>query len=203
MTTTTKIAFLLVGVFALLATLATGWVSASDSPGSIPDRPHTFLTDEGGGASDIVILGDVNCDGVIDPIDALWILWLISGLIENLPCEKNADVNVSGSIDSIDAALILQFVTHLIGSLPAAVPALGPLGEPAVVSISSLQMNARSTALTSSLVIVPTSKSLINERRRRDGARRQETDEYGCCEHGRSCWARPCDERRLVPGPVL
>ena len=118
MTTTTKIAILLVSVFALLATLATGWVAASDSPGSNPDRPNTFLTEEGGGVSDIGILGDVNCDGVVDAIDALWILWFTAGLIEDLPCPDNADVNGDGVINAVDAALILQFSAGLLSVLP-------------------------------------------------------------------------------------
>ena len=141
MTTTTKIAILLVSVFALLATLATGWVAASDSPGSNPDRPQTFLTEEGGGVSGLGLPGDVNCDGVVDAIDALWILWFTAGLIEDLPCPDNADVNGDGVINSVDAALILQFITELIGSLSPLGGGLVSPGLPVLVSISSLVMD--------------------------------------------------------------
>ncbi len=141
MTTTSKIALLLVGVFALLAAVATGWAYASESSGSRPDRPLTSFTEDGGGVSDIGILGDVNCDGAIDAIDALLILQIKAALIDSLPCEKNADVDESGQVTSIDAALILQFTAGLIGSLPAVAVAPGALGDPAVVSISSLAMD--------------------------------------------------------------
>ena len=52
MTTTAKVAILLAGVFAFfLATQAAGWVAASDSSGSSPERPDTLLIEEGGGVA--------------------------------------------------------------------------------------------------------------------------------------------------------
>ena len=63
-------------------------------------------------------LGDVNCDGMINSIDATLVLQLSSGLIASLPCSGNADVNVSGAVNAIDAALILQLVAGLIDHLP-------------------------------------------------------------------------------------
>jgi len=63
-------------------------------------------------------LGDVNCDGMINSIDAALVLQLSSGLTASLPCSGNADVNVSGAVNAIDAALILQRVAGLIDHLP-------------------------------------------------------------------------------------
>lgn len=62
--------------------------------------------------------GDVNCDGVVDSVDAALILQFVAGLTSPLPCQGRADVNGDGTISSIDAALVLQAVAGLLGSLP-------------------------------------------------------------------------------------
>ena len=62
-------------------------------------------------------LGDVNCDGNVNSIDAALILQLDAGLIDSLTCQQNADANGDGNINSIDAALILQLDAGLIASL--------------------------------------------------------------------------------------
>ena len=64
------------------------------------------------------LIGDVNCDGVVDPVDAQILLQFIAGLIGALPCPQNADVNESGSTNASDAQLILQFNAGIIDSLP-------------------------------------------------------------------------------------
>ena len=64
------------------------------------------------------LIGDVNCDGVVNAIDAAFILQFVAGLIDELPCPENADVNQDGSVNTIDAALILQFGAGLLGMLP-------------------------------------------------------------------------------------
>jgi len=64
-------------------------------------------------------IGDVNCDGNVDSIDAALVLQLVAGLVETLPCEENADANADGANNAIDAALILQFNAGLIETLPA------------------------------------------------------------------------------------
>ena len=64
------------------------------------------------------ILGDVNCDNVLDAIDPLEILQVLAGLLQSLSCENAADVDLNGAIDSQDALIILQFLAGLIGSLP-------------------------------------------------------------------------------------
>ena len=63
-------------------------------------------------------VGDVNCSGNVDAIDAALILQLTAGLVGSLSCQENADANEDGGVDSIDAALILQLTAGLLPSLP-------------------------------------------------------------------------------------
>ncbi len=64
------------------------------------------------------LVGDVNCSGGTDSIDAALVLQLSAGLVNSLSCQQNADANGDGAINSIDAALILQFGAGLIDQLP-------------------------------------------------------------------------------------
>ncbi len=64
------------------------------------------------------LLGDVNCDGVVNSVDAALLLQFAAGVIGSLACQGTADVNKDGSINSIDAALILQFSAGLLTRLP-------------------------------------------------------------------------------------
>ncbi len=61
-------------------------------------------------------LGDVDCGGSVNAIDAALILHFGAGLLGTLPCPDAADTNGDGDINSIDAALILQLSAGLIGS---------------------------------------------------------------------------------------
>ena len=64
-------------------------------------------------------LGDVNGDGFIDPIDSIWILFMVINVAE-LPFPNVADVNGDGTINAFDSLLILQLRSGLIGSFPNA-----------------------------------------------------------------------------------
>ena len=64
------------------------------------------------------LLGDVNCNDVVDSVDPLLILQFLASLLESLSCESGADVDENGVIDSRDALIILQFIAGLIGTLP-------------------------------------------------------------------------------------
>ena len=65
------------------------------------------------------LLGDANCSGGVDAIDAALVLQLTAGLVYTLSCQENADANEDGSLNAIDAALILQLTAGLIETLPA------------------------------------------------------------------------------------
>jgi alpha-tubulin suppressor-like RCC1 family protein len=65
-----------------------------------------------------VAVGDVNCDGQTDSIDAALVLQYVAGLVTSLPCLDAGNVNGDDTISSIDAALILQYSAALIPSLP-------------------------------------------------------------------------------------
>ncbi len=59
--------------------------------------------------------GDADCNGLVNSIDAAFVLQLVAGLIGTVPCPIPADVNGSGEIDAIDATLILQIDAGLLG----------------------------------------------------------------------------------------
>ena len=63
------------------------------------------------------LIGDGNCDGVVNAIDATLVLQLSAGLIATLSC-AGGDVNGDGLVNAIDAQLILQYVAGLIPALP-------------------------------------------------------------------------------------
>jgi hypothetical protein len=63
-------------------------------------------------------VGDVNCDGNINSIDATLILQVAAELINSLECPENSDVNQDGAASVLDALLILQYNAGLIDQLP-------------------------------------------------------------------------------------
>lgn len=65
-------------------------------------------------ATPSALLGDVNCDGILDSVDPLLILQLLAAFLQSLSCESAADVDLNRNIDSLDALIILQFLAGLI-----------------------------------------------------------------------------------------
>ena len=63
-------------------------------------------------------MGDADCDGTIDAVDATLVLQRTAALIPTLPCASLADADGNGAIDSRDAVLILQLVAGLLSTLP-------------------------------------------------------------------------------------
>lgn len=64
------------------------------------------------------MMGDANCDGEVNSVDARYILVVEVGLVDALPCPGGADVDLNGVVNPIDALLILQFEAGTIDSLP-------------------------------------------------------------------------------------
>ena len=64
------------------------------------------------------LVGDVNCDTSVDPIDAVFLMYLEAVVIDELPCPDAGDANGDGETSLIDATVILQFTARLISSLP-------------------------------------------------------------------------------------
>jgi uncharacterized repeat protein (TIGR01451 family) len=62
--------------------------------------------------------GDVDGDGDIDAVDALWVLTEEAGLVASVPVPAAADVDKDGDRDPIDALDILFYVAGLIGGFP-------------------------------------------------------------------------------------
>lgn len=59
-------------------------------------------------------LGDVDCDGDVDAVDALQVLRRVAGLPVDADCMTEAgDVDCDGDIDAVDALLILRHVAGL------------------------------------------------------------------------------------------
>ena len=59
-------------------------------------------------------LGDVNCDGRVNSVDAALILQYDARRISSLDCPQNADMNDDGRINSVDAAIILQIEAGIL-----------------------------------------------------------------------------------------
>lgn len=62
------------------------------------------------------LVGDANCNGGVDSLDALFILQFSAGLLPSLGCPQNADANGDGAVSSLDAALVLQYAAGLTTS---------------------------------------------------------------------------------------
>jgi hypothetical protein len=66
----------------------------------------------------VKLMGDVDCDGDADTIDAALILQRLAYLTPGLLCKDEGDVNNDGRVDAIDASLVLQYAAGLLDTLP-------------------------------------------------------------------------------------
>ncbi len=64
-------------------------------------------------AGEATAVGDANCDGAVNSIDALLVLQFESALLDDLPCADEADLDADGAVTSLDATLILQMEAGL------------------------------------------------------------------------------------------
>ena len=107
-------------VYVLIVKLAGGAPPPTATPTPTPTRTPTSTRTSTpalppGGPS---LLGDVNCDGEVNAIDAAYILQFGAGFLSRLPCHVKGDVDEDGFITAIDAAVILQYSAALIDDLP-------------------------------------------------------------------------------------
>jgi hypothetical protein len=63
-----------------------------------------------------VLTGDVDKNGVVNPVDAELILQYEARLIASI--NPHGDVNEDGRMNSVDSLLILQYDARLISHLP-------------------------------------------------------------------------------------
>ncbi len=100
--------------------LSTHIVSASEDPVAIPATllNSSVSVAEAPTPEPPTQAGDVNCDGIVNPLDAALILQLSAGLLSQLACPPEGDTNADGVINPLDAALVLQFSAGLLDTLP-------------------------------------------------------------------------------------
>ncbi len=63
-------------------------------------------------------LGDIDCSGVVDSVDAALVLQFSALLVDPLGCDYKGDMTQNGRLDSRDALLVLQLEAGLIERLP-------------------------------------------------------------------------------------
>ncbi len=60
--------------------------------------------------------GDANCDGIVSSLDAVLVLQVDAGLLDEAPCQLQADASFDGVVNSLDAAIILQREAGLLAA---------------------------------------------------------------------------------------
>ena len=66
--------------------------------------------------------GDVNGDGQVSSLDALWILWLVGGRVDSLAVGRVADLNKDDATNGVDSLILLHFEAGLISALTCHAP---------------------------------------------------------------------------------
>jgi len=64
------------------------------------------------------MVGDADCNNVVNAIDAALVLQFDAGILTGFPLCAGPDANLDTLVNAIDAALILQYSAGLIGALP-------------------------------------------------------------------------------------
>jgi len=98
-------------------TATTGQPTNTPTPAALTNTPPPGATSTPTPPAGSLI-GDVDCSGNVNAIDAAFLLQLVAQLISSVPCPQHADVNADGASNTIDAALILQFGAGMIDTLP-------------------------------------------------------------------------------------
>jgi hypothetical protein len=106
--------------------------TVADGGPAVPVADVLLINCVAGGGPFPPAVGDVNCDGTVDVIDAELILQYDVGTIDAVPCPDQADVNGDGAVNAEDALLILQFVTGIIDTLPPAAAGVSAAGASAL-----------------------------------------------------------------------
>ena len=63
-------------------------------------------------------LGDVNCDGTSNNLDAMMIFQYSLGNLESLPCEENSDVHLNAILNNVDAMILFQWALGNVVLIP-------------------------------------------------------------------------------------
>lgn len=102
------------------------------------------LYPDAGDRASAALIGDANCDSIVNPLDAALILQLSAGLIGSLPCPAKGDTNGDGLTNPLDSALVLQLSAGLIDSLapaPRPTDALSSTNTPVTPTDAPLPTN--------------------------------------------------------------
>lgn len=78
------------------------------------------------------LMGDADCRGQVNSVDATIILQNTAGLLETVPCGRNAHLNTDALITSVDATILLQYIAGLLDHLNPV-----PVYEGVIVSLGS------------------------------------------------------------------
>jgi hypothetical protein len=104
---------------------ATATPTRTPSPTLTPGGPTptpTRTPTPGGPTVMPTTFGDVSCNGIVNPLDALLILQFDARLILALPCKELGHANLDGIVNALDAQLIIQYDAGLIPMLPVGGP---------------------------------------------------------------------------------
>ena len=77
----------------------------------------------------MVLIGDVDCNGIVQSTDALGILRHVADLSPDLPCMNVADTDCDGDIDAVDGLNVLRYIAGMAVTSPAGCP---PVGTPRI-----------------------------------------------------------------------